>query len=61
MDTSSAAEIGSALVSILQTNAIQSHQLRTIAAAGQRTVRERFDIRVTAQAFANFYHKCASL
>jgi len=60
MDTSSAAEIGTALTATLQGNTISPQRLRAIAAAGQRTVRERFDIRVTAQAFADFYHRCVS-
>lgn len=59
MDTSSAEQIGRALTAVL-TGAIPPERLHAIAAEGQRTVRERFDIRLTAQAFANFYRRCVT-
>ena len=60
MDTSSADGMRAALTAILQEERIAPERLRAIAAEGQRTVRERFDIRVTARAFADFYLRCGA-
>jgi glycosyltransferase involved in cell wall biosynthesis len=55
MDTSSDRSIANALQSILSEQ--RSEELGKAASAGQATVRARFDIQSTAQAFVNFYRE----
>ena len=58
MDTSTASSIGTALTDVLR-GGFTGDQLRAIAEAGSRTVRERFNIQETAKEFARFYREVA--
>ena len=55
IDTRTAASIAQALTGVLGDGTFTVPQLRTIAAAGARTVQERSDIRKTATELAQFY------
>jgi glycosyltransferase involved in cell wall biosynthesis len=59
IDTGTMASIADGLTSVLRGDSFTNAQLRGIAAEGTRTVRERFDIRTTAAAFARFYQEIA--
>lgn len=58
MDTSTASSIGRALTDVLR-GGFTGDQLRAMAEAGSRTVRERFNIQETAKEFARFYREIA--
>jgi len=58
MDTSTASSIGTALTDVLR-GGFTGDELRAIAEAGSRTVRERFNIQETAKEFARFYREVA--
>jgi glycosyltransferase involved in cell wall biosynthesis len=57
MDTSSVGGIGEGLDSVLGKAYFTPEDLQAVAVAGQATVRARFDIEATAQAFADFYQQ----
>ena len=58
MDTSTASSMGRALTDVLR-GGFPDDQLRAIAEAGSRTVRERFNIQETAKVFTRFYREIA--
>jgi glycosyltransferase involved in cell wall biosynthesis len=55
MDTSSLDGIVNALHAVLISQEYSRHELTVAAAAGQATVRSRFDIQITARQFVDFY------
>jgi D-inositol-3-phosphate glycosyltransferase len=57
MNTSSIEGIVERLDSVLGSGDFTPADLQAVAAAGQSTVRARFNIEATAQAFADFYHQ----
>jgi glycosyltransferase involved in cell wall biosynthesis len=59
IDTSSAESMAAALVEVLLGDRFTPRMLHAIAERGQRTVRSRFDIRTTAEAFVDFYRSAA--
>ncbi len=59
IDTSDPQRISRALKAVLTADAYDVETLQDIAAEGMRTVRERFNISATAQAFAAFYRDVA--
>jgi glycosyltransferase involved in cell wall biosynthesis len=57
MDTSSLDGIVNALHAVLISQEYSRHELTAAAAAGQATVRSRFDIQITAREFVDFYQE----
>jgi glycosyltransferase involved in cell wall biosynthesis len=57
MDTSSLDGIVNALDAVLISQEYSRHELATAAAAGQATVRSRFNIQITARNFVDFYQE----